>query len=142
MSVGRGNLEQMLYQRDIEIYLFYRKQQKMRKAITHFLATGSAGVLRYQSKLQDKAKRSEGLGCDYKTYFSGQVFNHQVNGVLQDTGVKCPLWEESGTRSQEQQCLQPPSPEERFQFKSSISVKTIKQELCSSSSCRGSCQLS
>lgn len=87
VSVGRGNLEQMLYQRDIEIYLFYRKQQKMRKAITHFLETGSVGVLRYQSKLQDKAKRSEGLGCDYKTYFSGQVFNHQVNGVLQDTGV-------------------------------------------------------
>lgn len=77
--------------RDIDIHLFYRKWQKMRKAITHFLETGSVGVSRYQSKPQDKAKRSEGLGCDYKPYFSGQIFNHQVNGVLQDTGVSAHL---------------------------------------------------
>lgn len=90
VSVGRGNLEQMLYHRDTEIHLFYRKQQKMRKAVTHFLETSSAGVLRYRSNLQDKAKRSESLGCDYKTYFSGQVFNHQVNGFLHGTGVSAP----------------------------------------------------
>lgn len=41
----------------------------MRKATTHFLESGSAGVLRYQSNLQDKAKRSEILGCDYETIF-------------------------------------------------------------------------
>lgn len=67
VSVGWGNLEQMLYQGDIEILLFYQKQQKMRKAITHFLETGSVTVLRYQSKLQDNANRSEGLSCDFKT---------------------------------------------------------------------------
>lgn len=69
VSVGRGNLAQMLYHRDIDIHLFYPKQQKMRKVITHFLETGSVGVLRYQSKLQDQDKINEGLGCDYKTYF-------------------------------------------------------------------------
>lgn len=67
VSVGWGNLEQMLYQGDIEILLFYQKQQKMRKAITHFLETGSVTVLRYQSKLQVNANRSEGLSCDFKT---------------------------------------------------------------------------
>lgn len=53
--------------------VFTKSSKKMRKAVTHFLETGSITVLRYQSKLQDNAKRNEGLSCDFKTHFSDQV---------------------------------------------------------------------
>lgn len=139
VSVGWGNLEQMLYQGDIETHLFYQKQQKMRKAITHFLETGSVTVLRYQSKLQDNANKSEGLSCNFKTYSSDQVGLAVLIIWLKDLlhwhWCNCPPWLNRAvpvpiSSSAASKCLHlhPPLPEERFKFKSAISVKTIKME--------------
>lgn len=44
----------------------------MRKAVTHLLETASVAVLRNQSELQDKAKRSKGLSSVFKPCFSDQ----------------------------------------------------------------------
>lgn len=103
--------------------------KKSRKAITHFLETGSVIVSRYQSKLQDKAKRSEGLSWDFKTYFSAQVVlavsTIWLKELLHWHWCHCPPWLDRATpapssTSAASDCPHPPLTEERFKFKAEL----------------------